>query len=158
MGSIGSLHVDLLAASKRADAVAISLDDSFFSSLEQEELTGGKLTATFRVREQAGDYFAVTMTVQGEVSTLCDRCLDTVSFPVDADDQFLVYFGGGEPDNDEAYVLEGPSNVFDLSWRVYETVLLSLPLQRVHPIEECNPEMLRRLSGADDEGGDQQDN
>ena len=40
---------------------------------------------------------------------------------------------------------------YDLAWDIFETALLSLPLQRVHDIEDCNPEMVAMLSREDDE-------
>ena len=40
----------------------------------------------------------------------------------------------------------------DLGQIVYDYVCLSLPVQRVHPDGECNPEAVRFLSSEDDQG------
>ena len=42
------------------------------------------------------------------------------------------------------WLLPGEESV-DLKQYVYESIVLSLPYQRVHPEGECNPEMLERF-------------
>ncbi len=84
----------------------------------------------------------------------CDRCLDDLVYDVDLSDSVLVYGGDGEPANDEAKMLPSRSYVYDLSWDVYESVVLSLPLQRVHAEAECNSAMMKYLLGQEDAGED----
>ena len=38
-----------------------------------------------------------------------------------------------------------PGDEIDLKQYIYESIVLSLPYQRVHPEGECNPEMLERF-------------
>jgi len=64
--------------------------------------------------------------INGSVTVACDRCLDDLIIPVSAE---------FEENEDE-----------DLSQDIYDYVCTSLPLQRVHPENECNPEVLKYLS------------
>ena len=69
--------------------------------------------------------------IEGFVTVPCDRCLDDLRIPVQTSFE-EVY----TPDSDE----------LDLSQDVYDYICTSLPLQRVHPEGECNPETIMFLS------------
>ena len=69
--------------------------------------------------------------IEGTVTVPCDRCLDALELPVETGFE-EVY----TPEDDE----------LDLSQDVYDYVCTSLPLQRVHPEGECNPETTKYLS------------
>lgn len=158
MTSNNTLHIDLFAAARSGQKQCFNLSDSFFEELDQEEIVGGQLQVTALVKEKTGDYFSIQFTAKGEVSVLCDRCLERVVYDVEVEDEALVYYGDGEPSNIEARVLPPRINVYDLAWDVYEAVELSLPLQRIHPAGQCNPDMVEHLKaleatqdGEDDE-------
>lgn len=156
MTSNNTLQIDLFAAARSGQKQNFSLSDSFFEEMDQEEIVGGQLQVTASVKENAGDYFSVQFTAKGEVSVLCDRCLERVVYDVDVEDEALVYFGDGEPSNEEARVLPPRINVYDLAWDVYEAVELSLPLQRIHPAGHCNPDMVEHLRAFGSEQGDEE--
>ena len=49
-----------------------------------------------------------------------------------------------EYDGEVMWMLPGEDRV-ELAQYIYESIVLSLPYQRVHPEGECNPEMLERF-------------
>ena len=55
-----------------------------------------------------------------------------------------------EYDGEVLWLLPGEDEV-DLSQYIYESIVLSLPYQRVHPEGECDPEMLKRFRIVSDE-------
>lgn len=145
MTSNSILHIDLFAVARSGQTQTFNLSDEFFKGLDQEEIVGGNLQVTANVKEKAGDYFSIHFAAKGEVSVLCDRCLDRVIYDVEVEDEALVYYGEGEPANEEVRVLPPRINVYDLAWDVYEAIELSLPLQRIHPEGQCNPDMVEHL-------------
>ena len=147
MPSTETLKKDLRELAKRGETQTISLTDSFFQELDQDEITGGDLQVKLNVRETAGDIFEVSIVIDGQVVVLCDRCLDELTLPVGVEDKLKIYAGNEDliPDDDDIRVLEGSGYVYDFSWDIYELAELSLPLQRVHKEGECNPEMMERL-------------
>lgn len=48
-------------------------------------------------------------------------------------------------ENDEELVLPEQEPIYNFAFIFYELLLVQLPLQMVHPIEECNPQMLAYL-------------
>ncbi len=142
--------IDLFAASEREETIAIDLTDKFFEDVEQNEIIGGQLHLEVSVRVKTTDYFEVSYHITGNVNVACDRCLEAVIYDIDTEDSVLVFSGEGEPTNDEARILPPRSNHYDLSWDVYETVALSLPIQRTHAEGECNADMLHRFTVEED--------
>lgn len=138
MTSDDALHIDLSAAAMSGNMLNVSLSDGFFEALEQDELTGGNVRVEAGVKaDSGGEVMHVALHVTGEVRTLCDRCLDEVTYDVDVTDTVDV----------AADDLPQPPERYDLAWDVYEAVVLSLPLQRVHADGDCNADMLARLEG-----------
>ena len=75
--------------------------------------------------------------------------------PIEAEGDVKVYAGDSDyVTDDDVKTPIGGGYKYDLAWDIFETTLLSLPLQRVHDIEDCNPEMVAMLSREDDEEED----
>ena len=148
MPSIELLKKDLRVLATKGETVNISLGDNFFQELDQDEIIGGDINVGLSVRESAGGVFEVAITIDGDVVVQCDRCLDDLSLPVEVEEKIKIYSGNEDiiPDNEDIRVLEGNGYVYDFSWDIYELAELSLPLQRVHQENECNPEMTDRLA------------
>lgn len=126
-----------------------SLDDAFFKKLDQEELTGGNALATLTLRQLSEDDYRLHIHVRGSVTTLCDRCLEEVQLPIEAEDDVVLTFNA-ETDNDDAFILSERDPVFDAAWTLYEIIATSLPLERKHADGECAAEMLARIQTNED--------
>ena len=66
--------------------------------------------------------------------------------PIDFEGQLVVKFSDEvhEYDGEVMWMLPGEDRV-ELAQYIYESIVLSLPYQRVHPEVDCNPEMLERF-------------
>jgi len=90
----------------------------------------------------------IAVNINGMVTLACDRCLENLILPVSTNGELAVRFGKGEdsnPDEDDLLVLEPSEGEIDLSQYIYDSICVSLPLQRVHSEGQCNPEMIKKL-------------
>jgi uncharacterized metal-binding protein YceD (DUF177 family) len=121
-----------------------------------EELHGWNAQVKLNFDRQQS-FFRLHFDVSGSVTVPCDRCGDDFLLPLWDEFDLLIKLTGDEEDDretdDEADVafLSRHETVIDISSWIYEFVMLSLPLQRVHPLNAdgepgCNPEALRLLS------------
>ena len=134
-------------------------DTKFFQKFENTEI----LDATVGIEAKAvksGHYMGVDLDITGTVTVACDRCLEDLTLPVEAHPAFSVKFGTGAPEGEEEMregsreilVLDASDADLDLSQVIYDYVCLALPMQRVHPEGECNPDTVKFLSqGPEDE-------
>ena len=115
--------------------------------------------------DKQSSFFQLHFDISGNVIAPCDRCGD--DFKLELWDEFdlMVKLTGDTDDEDgeqeeEADIVFIPRNetVLDISKWIYEFVMLSVPLQKVHPDNAqgepgCNPQaiaLLNQLSAADD--------
>lgn len=156
MPSDPHIQIDLAAMAKSGSTASYTLDDAFFGALDQEELTGGQIVVEAGVRQKYGEVYEVRCHIEGEVRTPCDRCLEDVTYPVSIDETLKVFPEGEAPaDDDMARECAGRNPMLDLAWDVYEAIILSLPMQRVHNDGDCGdsvPDIYLRES--DDEVDD----
>ena len=132
-------------------------DGQFFSNSGNTEILDADLQVSVHV-EKTMRFFGVDALITGWVKVLCDRCLEELELPVDTSFRLSVKFGGNAEtadagDREIVMVPEGSSEL-DLAQFVYDYTCISLPMRRVHPEGECNPEALKYLSAGSDAEGD----
>ena len=117
--------------------------DALLESVGDEAMIGAEAVARVTMTKGAS-LLTLDVTVSGEVTVECDRCLDPLKLPVEIEDTLVVKFSEDEEGFDGEVLWLNPADAeLDMREWLYETVLLALPYQRVHEsIEECNPEMV----------------
>ena len=120
--------------------------DALFAAYESKEILGGNcnVKATMRKGETQME---VDFTIEGEVTCECDRCLEDCLIPIDYEGHLIVRISNEEGEYDGDIMWLSPAeDAVDLTQYIYESIVLSLPYQRVHPEGECNPEMMARFA------------
>ena len=128
------------------------IDKAFFENIEESEINDGQLHMQVTMQKtEAG--LTLEYDLQGTVSIQCDRCLDFFDSNVELNGTLRVVFEQVEKDDNlelETINLLPDDEELDLTHFIYESILLSLPVQKVHPNNEkgkptCNKEMLKLL-------------
>lgn len=146
MQSETPLHINLARLGNQPYRFEIELTDRFFADLEQEEISGGDVHAQILVKAMTDCIYQIQAQMQGRVVTLCDRCLEPLTLTVQAETELKVKDAPPhESDDPEMQYLEADNPCYDLSWDLYEAIETAMPIQRVHPEDECNPEMTRYI-------------
>ncbi len=102
----------------------------FFEEFGNSDILDAEISVTARVSNH-GLTLDVQAAIAGSVTVPCDRCLEDLELPVE------ISF-------EETYT---PEEVFlDVSQEVYDYVITSLPMQRVHPEGRCNTETTKYLT------------
>ena len=120
-------------------------DDSLFAAYENTDIRHAQGRVGVALLRSAS-MLELKVSIRGSVVVACDRCLDDCTVPVEFDGTLVVKFSDEVSDYDcEVMWLSPSAGSVDLTQYVYESILLSLPYQRVHPDGECDPEMLGRF-------------
>ncbi len=104
--------------------------------------------------DKKNSFFLLHFDVDGSVTVPCDRCGDDFRMQLwDEFDLVIKLTGDGEKEKDEDDVVFIPRSetVIDISRWIYEFIMLSVPLQRVHPNKPngtpgCNAQALKLLN------------
>jgi len=132
------------------------VDTKFMLEHGEGEQDFKALTAKVNLNfDRQASFFMLHFDVDGKITVPCDRCGD--EFEISLWDEFdlLIKLTGEDETNmdEDADVVFIPRSetVIDISKWIYEFVLLSIPLQKVHPDKEdgtsgCNPVALKLLN------------
>lgn len=131
---------------------AFSVDGALFRNYENAEIKDAACLVQVHL-ERAETQLVFDVRITGEVVVPCDRCLEDCRVPVDFEGRLLVRFSDCPADEYDGEVLwlSPAEREVDLTQYLYESIVLSLPYQRVHPAGGCDPEMLKRFRIVSDE-------
>ncbi len=132
MSDLESLKIDLKELKEGVTTLDFILDDTFFDSIDATEIKRGRVDAALSIRKTE-NYFHFVADLKGLVVIPCDRCLDDMEQQIETTDEMSVV----EDDTEDGVV--------DISWWLYENMVLNIPIQHVHDTGKCNVAMLKVL-------------
>ena len=131
------------------------INDDFFADLDYSEVKQAAVTVDLEVlREEL--MMTLNFHLEGKVLVTCDRCADEFYIPIQSEQVFYIKFGAeGVEESDDVVVVPAEEHAYDVRSLIYEYIILSIPIHRVHPEGECNPKVLALLSH-DEEPSDEE--
>lgn len=145
MCSISDLKIDFHTLPEGETVVALGLNEAFFASIEDSEISQGDVHVDVSIRKTI-HFSDLVLHTTGTVEIICDRCLDPMDQPIDAEQRLTVKFGSERTEEDDIITVTEDDSVVDLSWYIYESIILSLPVKHVHAPGKCNPAMIKMLN------------
>lgn len=142
--------IDLEGLKQGAASFEWPVSLEFFKSFGNEDLLDARVIASVEARK-VGAKILVDLSLGGEVTVVCDRCLEDLVLKISADAALTARFGNSgsedveEEEGREVVLVEPGETELDLSQTIYDYVNLAIPIQRVHPEGECDPGMVSRL-------------
>ena len=159
MCNLEQFKVDLKALTEEVTPLEWELDDQFFEQLEDAQLQQGSVHVSGSIRKAVG-FFELELQSVGTVRVPCDRCLEMMDQPVEADLRLIVKMGSEYTDDDDVITVDEAHPVLDTAWLIYESIALAVPIRHVHQPGDCNvamSEKLEQLSAARSSGADATD-
>ena len=150
MCSLETYKINLKGLKENEIIRDFDLDDEFFKALDGSQLEHGSLHVSVSIRKMTGFYELLFHTL-GSVIVSCDRCLDDMKQPIEAENRLVVKLGDTYSDDDDTVTIDENEGIVDLSWFMYEFIMLAIPIKHVHAPGKCNSAMtqkLKELSGA----------
>jgi len=130
---------------------SFEIDDSFFENYSEGEIQRGKVNVAVEL-EKHTSMLEFRINITGMVEVMCDRCLEPFLLPIVFKGDLFVKFSETEYENsDEVWYVGSNEYKVNLAQYIYESISLSLPIQRYHGIagtreSDCDSVMLNRLS------------
>ncbi|MBR1448634.1 MAG: DUF177 domain-containing protein [Prevotella sp.] len=145
MCSLERYKIDLKALTEDVTPLQWELDDQFFRSLEDAQVQSGSLHVSGSIRKAVG-FFELLLHTEGTVQVPCDRCLDMMDQPIEADLRLVVKLGAEYQEEDDIITVDESEGTLQTAWFIYESIVLAVPIQHVHQPGDCNDAMMRVLS------------
>jgi len=144
MCSLEQFKIDLKALTEDVTPLEWQLDDRFFQLLDDAQVRQGSLHVSGSIRKAVG-FYELLLHTAGTVQLPCDRCLELMEQPVEADLRLVVKLGEAYSEDDEVITVDEAKPVLDTAWFIYESIALAVPIQHVHQPGDCNDAMMRKL-------------
>ena len=128
------------------------IDKKFLELFETPLVEDADLQVELTLDKQIG-FLSLLFQWKGTVAASCDICNEDFQLPIEGNENIIVKFVQELPeDNAEPeiiYVLQGESQI-NVATPLYEAVMLSIPIRKVHPETEkgvpgCDPKILAIL-------------
>ena len=145
MCSLEQLKIDLKGLKEDEKVLTFDLGDDFFEALDGSQLEHGLLHVSVSIRKMAG-FFDLCIHSEGSVTVSCDRCLDDMSQPIEAEHHLVVKLGDTYSEDDDTVTINEVEGILDASWFIYEFAMLAIPIKHVHAPGKCNSAMTQKLT------------
>jgi uncharacterized metal-binding protein YceD (DUF177 family) len=131
-----------------------NISDKFMESREVgKELRDWDVDVTLNF-DKKNSFFLLHFDIDGSVTVPCDRCGDDFKLRLWDEFDLVIKLTGEETkevDEDDVVFIPRSETVIDLSNWIYEFIMLSVPLQRIHPDKAdgtpgCNKQALKLLN------------
>lgn len=141
MGKFSAYKLPLKSLPSGSHEFEYDLGKQFFEDMESADIRDARLKVIAIVNVK-GDIFELTLKVSGEITLICDRCLDEMQMPVDTEYNVFVKYGEDyNDDSDNLLVIPESDNFINIAYILYDTVALTVPIKHVHPMGKCNRAM-----------------
>lgn len=145
MGKFSEFKLPLKSLPVGTHEFKYHLDKHFFANMESSDIRDADVNVALKVTYKS-DLYDLAFAVTGEITLLCDRCLDDMQYEVDTDYHIAVKYGDDYcDDSDELLIIPESDNCLNVAYMLYDTVSLAIPIKHVHPQGLCNKAMSAML-------------
>lgn len=145
VGKFDLYNIQLKTMAIGESEIEYHLDNAFFALIGEEDVQKGDVTAKVKVRKTAKES-ELSFELEGSVIILCDRCLEEMNQPIKAKGHLIVRMGKEfKDDGDDIVIIPEEQGMINVSWFMYEFIVLDIPVKHVHPYGLCNKEMTKKL-------------
>ncbi len=128
------------------------IDDKFLNHFEAALVKEGQINVRLSLLKYLNS-LELNFDLQGTIVTPCDVCAEVFDLPIEGSDQIMVKLVETIPEQDDEYnvvYLKEGCNSINIAEMLYELIMLSIPIRRVHPLDEngnstCDPAVLAYL-------------
>lgn len=142
-----SYTIDYQSLKNGVSQFEFPITKELFELYQESEIDNGKGMVKLTVNKN-GNVAQMHTEIDAFVTMPCDRCLDFVDIKVDWQGDCLIKVSDQQGEYDGEIIWVGTrQNMVDLIQYFYESIVLGLPICRVHKsIENCNKEVVKYLN------------
>jgi len=125
---------------------SFKIDKKFFNSFDVDYINEATIDIDLEVDKRT-TFMVFSFNLEGEILTDCDRCNDELKLEIVSERKIYIKFAEdfGE-ESDEVLLIPQSEVEFDISQLLYEFITLEIPIKKTHEIEDCNQEVIKKLS------------
>ena len=140
-----TLKIDLKGLNEGVNYLEFDLDDTYFKAIDAPEVSQGKVRVLLDITRTGNDFFTLDFHETGVVMVPCDICLDPMEQSIETTQRLEVKLGTENSEEDDLVMVAEDEGILNITWYLYEFIVLAIPIKHVHAPGKCNPAMIRTL-------------
>ncbi len=143
-------NIEFLGLADGKHSFNFHVNKELFLQYENADVTDADVNVDIELNKNVR-HLSLHFEIKGNIKTLCDRCMETLTLQIDYTTNLYVNFGDYTSDLtniDDVMTLNRSEEKLELSKHLYDYIMLNIPIQRVHNGENgehCNPDMLKQI-------------
>ena len=109
-----------------------TIDKKFFEHFEFTEFIHSSLKCDLVLNKKL-TFLEINFKIGGKVTIPCDVSTELFEHEIKNENNLIVKFGSSDYESDDIIVIPEGSYQINVAQHIYETIVLSLPLKRIHP-------------------------
>ncbi|MAU58256.1 MAG: hypothetical protein CMC33_01185 [Flavobacteriaceae bacterium] len=112
---------------------SFSIKNKFFKSFGYNDFNNAKLIANVNLIKKV-NLLELNFIISGKVNVFCDISIEPFDIQINTNSNCIVKFGNSNENiSEEIIFLPNGSHEIDVTKHIYETIILSLSIKKVHP-------------------------
>jgi uncharacterized metal-binding protein YceD (DUF177 family) len=107
-------------------------------------LNNGKIKVVLEIDKQSR-MMILDFSIKGFVTVDCDRCGYELELKIKDSKKIIVKYTNDGSDSEDIIFLDEKISLIDVSGMIYEFIILSLPMRRIHSKGKCDADQLKML-------------
>lgn len=147
MKALKEFEIPFVGLKEGVHDYSFEIDEKFFESFDYSEIEKGKVHADLNL-ERKERMLILDFMIKGFVIIPCDRCLDDLEYPVEKNARLIIKFGHEFiEETEEIFIIPETESHIDISGFIYEYIILSLPIKRVHQEDKaCDQTTIEKIN------------
>jgi len=144
--------IPIVALKNKVHHFEYKIDGTFFKNFDNTTIESCEIEVKVSL-EKRDALIALVFYIDGTIEIACDRCLDIYKQEIFGDYKLLIQFDGvinqNNDNDDDIILLPKNADFIDISKPIYDYILLSIPIQRIHSnTDECNTEIMDYINNS----------
>lgn len=131
------------------------INRNFFEEFNYSDIKNANIIVKTEIEAKTSSV-SLDFTIEGTLEVECDVCLDYFNLEINSSNSIFLRINDRSEGIEEQFEDDNKINIsktkkyIDLKKHLFDFIVLSLPMKKVHPIDEfgnrtCNPEYLSKL-------------
>jgi uncharacterized protein len=125
--------VNIIGLSQKSHQFNFHLNDGFFDAYQNQLFSRGDFEAIVNL-DKHETFIDAQFKIKGTAELICDRTLDTYTFPIQLNEKIIFKYGEEEGElSEEIVVITRDKVSLDIGQYLHEFITLAIPMKKLHP-------------------------
>ena len=128
MGKFKAYAIEFAKLANGEHTFEYSVNDAFFAEFPESRIKHGQVECRVTI-DKEDDVLQLLFETEGSVNTTCDRCLNSLAYPIQSEDRLIVTLGSDFEEQDaDVIVIPGSETELNVAQYIYEYIHIALPM------------------------------